>query len=269
MASTRPTTKLNNNPFAAPTFIYPSDLGSPGQEPYIIFDIRDGVSKAVQSKGTIAMYMPASLKVGYKNNYEEGSTTILEYVKKSMGEGGDITDKAGTALERWAYEQAIRQGTPIEQLTHHKRQLVNPHMAVLYKGVSFRIFHFEFHLMPRNPQESESIKNIIYSFKYAAHPNAGEPDALGNFKTPASSGSGAANSYLFQYPDNFIIGLFSPADDYLFRISTCVLESMDVDYAGSGIPSFFDYTGAPVDIRLTLDFKETEVMTKQRIEEGY
>jgi hypothetical protein len=54
-------------------------------------------------------------------------------------------------------------------------------------------------------------------------------------------------------------------------ISTCVLESIDLDYAPNGFAAYevpgkttstVGGTGTPVAIRLGLQFKETEIMTK-------
>jgi hypothetical protein len=55
------------------------------------------------------------------------------------------------------------------------------------------------------------------------------------------------------------------------KISTCVLESIDTDYSPGGPFSAYEITGQsatrggtgmPVGIRLSLQFKETEIMTK-------
>jgi hypothetical protein len=54
------------------------------------------------------------------------------------------------------------------------------------------------------------------------------------------------------------------------RISTCVLQSIDVDYAPNGFSAYEvpgeqalpGRTGMPVAIRLSLNFKETEILTK-------
>jgi hypothetical protein len=54
------------------------------------------------------------------------------------------------------------------------------------------------------------------------------------------------------------------------KISTCVLQSIDVDYAPNGFSAYEvpgesaseGRTGMPVAIRLSLNFKETEILTK-------
>jgi hypothetical protein len=42
---------------------------------------------------------------------------------------------------------------------------------------------------------------------------------------------------------------------------------MNVDYAPNGWSTFID--GTPTNIRMTLNFMETEIVTKQRVQEGY
>ena len=44
---------------------------------------------------------------------------------------------------------------------------------------------------------------------------------------------------------------------------------MDVNYAGSGVPAFFSATGHPVDITVSLKFKELQVLTKEKIDKGF
>ena len=59
---------------------------------------------------------------------------------------------------------------------------------------------------------------------------------------------------------------------YIPRISRCVLANMNIDYAPEGVFTTFkaDNQGAaPVLATMNLTFKETEVMTKERIAEGF
>lgn len=262
-----PNKVLANNPFDAPTYTYPLDLGSVGQEPYIIFQIRDSVAKGAASKGTVALYMPPDLQVEYKAMYENFEMPIDQaraYTKMlaTKGENNGWVDAAKGALG-----DAARAGAAgvIDQMSSSNAQayneryngrIVNPHMAVLFKGIEPRTFSFKFNMFAKNREESEQIRNIIHVFKYAMHPSTQEP------------GDSLSKRYFF-YPENFVIGLFSPEDRYLFKISTCALESMNVDYAGSAVPSFFSETGAPVHISMSLAFKELEVMTKSRISTGF
>jgi hypothetical protein len=67
------------------------------------------------------------------------------------------------------------------------------------------------------------------------------------------------------YPSTFDIE-YSPGEK-LHRISTCALESVEVQYGGDR-PQFFE-DGHAVETQLTLQFKELELITKEKIAEGY
>jgi hypothetical protein len=56
-------------------------------------------------------------------------------------------------------------------------------------------------------------------------------------------------------------------NDFYHKIATCVLTNCSVDYTPGAVKSFRD--GAPTQITMSLSFTETELMTKERIDEGY
>ena len=56
-------------------------------------------------------------------------------------------------------------------------------------------------------------------------------------------------------------------NDFYNKIATCVLESCNVDYTPGGVRSFAN--GAPTQITMALQFKETELLTKERVNEGF
>jgi len=51
------------------------------------------------------------------------------------------------------------------------------------------------------------------------------------------------------------------------KISTCVLQQCNVNYTPNGVKSFSD--GGPTQMTMSLQFKETELLTKDKISEGY
>ena len=60
----------------------------------------------------------------------------------------------------------------------------------------------------------------------------------------------------------------SKENSFYNKIATCVLTGVNVDYTPNGeIQSFAD--GAPVQMTLALSFKETEMMTKDKIDQGF
>lgn len=127
---------------------------------------------------------------------------------------------------------------------------LNPHLAVVFQGVGFRTHAFSYKFIARNQAESDQIKDIINTFKYAMLP------------------SYEAGNLAFRYPDEFKIDFAESISPYLYDINTCVLESVNVNYNGEGTPLFFENTGAPVSIELQLQFKETEIYTKETFEKS-
>jgi hypothetical protein len=80
----------------------------------------------------------------------------------------------------------------------------------------------------------------------------------------------SAGGLFYIYPSEFNIVYYYAGKEnpHLNKISTCVLEDMNVDYGGSnGFNTFND--GMPSEINITLRFKELETLTKERIDKGY
>jgi len=254
MLNKKPTTK-----YSQPSYKYPLNVGQVGQEPYMLFDIRDSIIQGAPPKGFITLYMPATISVRYAANYQELSDWSSFSTNSGFGDFGasiDTWSKAGQGLMDLGefVGHSILGGSARAQAEFQGKKLINPHMTQAFTGMSFRQFNFEFNMLAKNKQESEQINNIIYTFKLHMHPNVKD-----------SSGD---TSRFFTYPEQFVIGLFSPNDKYLFKISKCVLTEMNVNYAGSGVPTFFDETGAPVDVRMSLTFNELLPMNKSNIEKG-
>lgn len=146
------------------------------------------------------------------------------------------------------------------------RTAINEHRTQLFKSMRFRSFSFEYHFYPRNEVESQQIRNIIHMFKYHMHPEAG-------------------NSNMFlTYPSEFdIVFYFGDKENAqsapdstealagkqqnLFKISTCALTDFEVDYGGEQFYTFHD--GMPTEISMRLGFMELELLTAERIKEGF
>lgn len=130
---------------------------------------------------------------------------------------------------------------------------VNPQLLVLFKGIGFRNFQFNFVFTPCNETEATSVTNIIKMFRLNAHP---EVDL-----------NGAGRFYIA--PSTFDIEFFykGKTNPNVQKISTCVLTSYNVDYAPSGWSTHTD--GMPVQTLLTLNFMETEIITRDKVNSGY
>lgn len=127
---------------------------------------------------------------------------------------------------------------------------INPHLAVVFQGMGFRSHQFTYKFMARNQDESDTVKNIINTFKY--------------YMLPSFAGG---SRLAFNYPDEFSIEFADSIKPYLYDIGACVLKDVSVNYNGEGMPIFFETSGAPVSIELSLTFQETQIFTKERLKD--
>ena len=127
----------------------------------------------------------------------------------------------------------------------------NPFREVLFEAINYRSFNFSYTFLPKSIKEVYNIKQIIDLFKFHMHPELSK-DGL-----------------FYVYPSQFDIQYYfqGKENNFLHKISTCVLTNMQVDYGNEYFSSFRG--GEPTEIRMKLTFQETELMTKERIVKGY
>lgn len=249
-----PKTYTGNN-----AFVYPQNLFENGNTPYILFYMKDSANAAnsydkfagsqAAPNARLALYMPPAIRVNYGAKWEEATLNLA--VGQSL-----LTDLGGIKqVASKVADAAFQTGNTIQnEVEFDSKSIIDPKNALLFKGVNFRRFQFDFQLMARNADEAESIRKIIKAFKYGMHPGGA---------------TGEKSGAMWTYPHFFEIFLCTPTRKYMFNIMNAALEEMDVDYGGSGVASFFRENGAPVDIRLSLQFKELFVLTKELIMEDY
>lgn len=125
----------------------------------------------------------------------------------------------------------------------------NPFLTVLFKSPNFKKHQFSWKLAPNNAQESNTIRDIVNTFKSNMLP-AMAPNAGGTLLT---------------YPNIAIISLY-PDETFLYKFKPCVIESLDVNYAVGGTPSFFKGTNAPTIVQISINLLEIEYWLKEDIE---
>ena len=220
----------------------------------------------------ISMYMPPTVKTSYKSNYTD--TSIAGFASNAIGaikelsESGKVTSpevkEKLTSAVTMAAESAVREGARelgggvIEQLEMQRGEIISDRMELAFKGIDKRTFDYTFKMMPRSKEEADEIAEIIYAFKFHMLPELGDGDKTGrNLKVPSTFDI----QYMYVNQEN----------NYLHKISTCYLSSMDVSYGGS---KYVTYDGnadgaPPVETEITLQFQEIELITRERVEEGF
>ncbi len=220
----------------------------------------------------ISMYMPPTVKTSYKSNYTD--TSIAGFASNAIGAIKEMSDSGKvsspevkeklTAAVTQAAESTVRGaarelgGGVIEQLEMQRGEIISDRMELAFKGIDKRTFDYTFKMMPRSKAEADEIAEIIYAFKFHMLPELGDGDKTGrNLKVPSTFDI----QYMYVNQEN----------NYLHKISTCYLSSMDVSYGGS---KYVTYDGnadgaPPVETEITLQFQEIELITRERVEEGF
>jgi hypothetical protein len=203
---------------------------------------------------SVALFMPNALVYSSQNAYEDISLTAIAgavgvgavqgllgrlpipgagFVSSLISAGGAVIGQGSRII-----------GTPI-----------NPRVEVLYATTPQRTFIFEVLMAPRNEKESITIEEIVRTLRFHSAPEI----------DPRFSG------LTFIPPAEFDITFYNKGKENLAipRINTCVLERVDVDYAptGTGFSSFSN--GFPVAVRLSLGFREVEIIHKTRVIQGF
>ena len=243
--------------------------------------------------GDIHLYVPDTVNVTYNTTYDDIS--ITESLGKALfiaQAGASITDlfsagMRGESLQnlgnsvlqdstlRYFGLNAIGRSLGMQNLGQLGLQginrAINPQLQVLFRGVGFRTFQFDFLLTPYNEKEAEDIKKIIKLFKFYSAPKI---SSGGGTQTTDVDGTliesrSDFGSPFFEVPQTFTIEFFHDGkpNTHVNRIARSVLTNINVDYAPNRWATHTE--GAPVQIGLTLQFQEIEIIDKRKISEGY
>ncbi len=231
----------------------------------------NGIRTIRRTSDTIALYMPDTLAFTHNQSYSDialggglpaaalsaGASAVQ--TMKSGQSGIDMAKAFAKNLTPYLANIAANKLGPTGQylFAAGAGMVQNPMLELLYSSPAFRTFRLDFVLYPRSQKESQEVMGIINRLKFHQAPEI-RKEFNGFFLVPPSEFdirfmyNGAPNPNL---PD----------------ISTCVLESIDLDYAPNGFAAYevpgrlvseIGKTGTPVAIRLGLQFKETEILTK-------
>ena len=228
-----------------------------------------------RTKTAIAMYMPASVTTGYAAQYtdtEIGAVTreaLRAYDQFAAGnmrgglqEIGNMDKPLAEALSRMMLNTAgaLPGFAGLKAAAEMRKGVVlSDRMELAFKGIDKRTFQYEFKMVPKSQQEANEIRNIIFAFK--------------SNMLPEFAGSSRAGRSLI-VPNTFDIEyMWNGAENqFLHRISTCFLESMSVTYGGDRYKTYAGENGdgaPPVETSMSLTFKEIELITRERVHEGY
>jgi hypothetical protein len=256
-----PLNKLFGSKFSAPNFQFP-----PGhQGPSIMFTPQMNTSVSFAKNlpaaggmtfgmGNLEFALPQQIEMSFGANYQE--TEMSNLLRAYNGDSAGATAKEfGTRLATAAGDSALAGAENFTGLSGLKASVYaktntayNNHMEVMFQGMAFREFSFAFKFFPRDAGEADRLKGQINQLKYHMHPNFKE-------------GFGGS---IFDVPSKFSINIKGDSGFY-GGFCEAVLVSMSINGSGSGVAAAHK-DGMPAEIDVSLTFKETSYLTKERLD---
>lgn len=233
---------------------------------------------------TIALYMPDTLQFSYNQSYSDFQMNQgLLPIVGGLGEAGvsavkdivsgkdikSIVSRLGN-LAPFLVTKGLEKFGAIGTATAASifGAVMNPQLELIYSSPEFRTFRFEFMMYPRSQKEALEVQRIIRRLKFHQAPELLQGGPAGLMLVP---------------PSEFDISFYynGKENPNIPKISTCVLTGIDTDYAPNGQFAAYEVpnnkggtaseggTGMPVGIRLSLTFKETQILTKFNHRKAY
>ncbi len=215
---------------------FPTDLIQNGREFYTEIGFMEykasmQVNNGPSPMGGMSVKLPLPRRINdvTNNEWAEISATDIAgaLASSKMGSLGQAISAGGTAAQ-------VGSGMAL-----------NPMMFMMYKRPAYKDHTLSWTLAASNQKDSDELKDIINAFKKAS--------------LPTLEGGG----FLLGYP-NIATIQFKP-DKYMLKLKPCAIISVQVDYTGAGMPSFFK-SGAPTVVNLTVMLKEIQLWNRNNYE---
>jgi len=221
---------------------------------------------------SVSMYLPPNITDTTAASYTDSATGIAGFLAASGfsaaggdakkiaesivasldGVGRDMTFKAiGAAAELAGAEGADKLAKKVFG------EADNPYMEVLFDAMQLRTFTYNFTMSPRNEEEAYEVQRIIQLFRFHMAPE---------LRPGVNRYLGLPSQFDIHYMFLSKEGVASE-NNYYNRVATCVLQNCEINYTPTGVKSFED--GGPVQTTMILTFKEIELLTKDKIAQGF
>ena len=242
-----------------------ADSGTSGRKDSSSIQLQNPTTKRIDT--AIALYMPQQISTSYQAKYSEDTIGI---VAETVG-GAILSGMSGSGFKgvmgvlgagaEEGINQFLQKGAELAapgaqaMMAIHQGKVITPKLELMFKGVGRRSFSYEFNFIPKSEKEAIEVEKIVLEFK---------KQMSADF-----AGGGVQGQRRMTIPSNFDIEYMykGQGNKHLHKISTCVLEKMDVTYGGD---KFVAYAGGrPQSTKISLSFSEMEIITKKRIEDNY
>lgn len=242
-------------------------------------------------RAVIGLFMPEALQSNYNQNYESLSMT------QSLGTFGFISQAYNSKSVKDTPNPFLMEGvskflsqttgmneTAQKIMTYASTGMtINPQLEMIYTSPNFREFQLDYKFYPKSVDEAKilfgNLDQPVSSGDHAAASNISRLGILGALKyfsapriptADANDGGGAAyGGRYFIPPAQFQLEFYNnkTLNKSLFKTKNCVLSGISVDYTPNGFSTHED--GVPVEVRVQLTFKETVMLNRSDIDNGF
>ena len=227
-----------------------------------------GIHNLTTHAGSVYMYLPGSISIGYKFEYEDADMSSLDILKglrslteTQTGSGAVVQAEMARKLGMSALKTADSiteivggQDALMNSVKSSSRQVENPFVVHMFKGVGRRTFKFSFTMIPRSAKEAMAINTISTMFRTYAHPKRSAGGRFLDF--PAEFGI----AFLYKQQENI----------RLPKIRKCSLAGINMSYGENTFTSTkpdADGKVNPTKVVMELEFAELEILTQQSVTE--
>lgn len=266
---------------------YPNSVEST-DDPFVLFtkhrakyNTRGGNSRVdLISTDHVSLYMPMGFAINDQAVFETAATGVAGGAAAALISGtnpANVTQADVTAIAMNSAEQlgtaagglagsalpgrvggivggilgAVGAGTvaqaAAQEYNKQAQVSVNPREFMLYKSPGMRNFSFRFRFIPDDEGESRAAEEIVKWFRRGMYPTA-------------------AGQYSFNFPDAFQIEIKNMQG--IPKLPEVFLESCNVTFNPNSM-SYFKQNNRPVEINLSLEFKELQPITRENVNEGF
>jgi hypothetical protein len=239
---------------------YPQNLGNPGDQPASIqfqWYTRKVITDSVLGD-TIVLYMPQEASQPSTTSWDQeafgiAGRGIVDHARGIKGPSiGDFAEKIGYSAAITAAQMAMSKfGSSVsaESIAGASvKQLANPYLTMVFRGVDFRKFSFQFKFSPFTPNDAQVIFNIMQSFRKNSLPTHSSQNAFLGYPSECEI------QYLWQGSPN----------NWLNRFKRSVCTKVDINYTAQGLFAAMR-DGFPASVIMNVEFTELDIVTADDI----
>ena len=238
------------------------------------------------TSNVIVLAHPNELTSSYSQNWDSGDGYYNTAGDKAMDTNSNLFEMAGS-LGGGLFKQAIAGASRgigslilADDISLSQGVAINPFLGVSYKSPSLRTIEYSFPMQPKNRKEVEDCLAIIHAFKWHSSPEYAGNAANKAAKAAKEAGvedtgkieefEGIIDKAILKYPDFFFMESYMGVEknETIPRFGPAVCTNVSTNYSPQGLWRTFE-SGAPVNMLLSLSFQEMEIVTRERLKEGY